>query len=442
MKRLLVLIASSIVVVACSSGPYDAGLKGAAQVAEHVRPGVVQPGPGNGRWLVFPEPGGRTDLYPFQMARGPDGKIWFTVQEYSGAGDIGNVDNGGTITQYPIPVRAYPWDITSAPDGLLWFADTRNNIVGSITTAGVITTYSAPAYGGITSGPRKSVWFAGGPGIGKISPDGKFKYFTLPVRVLYLAPGPDDNIWFTVGQITMDNRTVVDGQSVTIGKMTTDGAYTLYSIPNAAGAGVGITAGHDGNVWVLVENGSAPGSIVKVSTTGAMTEYTLPGDVQGVDNNRIISAPSGELWYTRNSANSTQYIGKISLSGKIVEHLYPTTNRFLSFLGGLAIGNDGNVWFSQTNPVQDGVNVYVRLRMLVTPPSLTFPGVNQSQDVTVSEDDYAGMWTATTSNPAVATVQQGSNSNVFTITSTGPGTASITISDLRNNYFVVPVTVQ
>src|SRR5215472_12920386 len=134
--------------------------------------------------------------------------------------------------------------------------------------------------------------------------------------------------------------------------MALDGSLKFYTIPNASGEGVGITAGQDGNLWVLVENGGGAGMIASVTTDGHVKEYTLPGDVQGVDNNRIISAPSGELWYTRNSANSTQYIGKISLTGAIKEYLYPTTDRYVSFLGGLAIGKDGNVWFSQTNPVQ------------------------------------------------------------------------------------------
>jgi virginiamycin B lyase len=404
-------------------------------------PKVVQPGPGNGRWLVFPEPGGQTNLYPFQVTVGPDRNIWFTVQEYSGGGQIGFVTNSGAITQFQIPVTAYPWDITSAPDSKLWFADTRNNVIGSCTLGGLITTYSAQANGGITSGPQGDVWFSGGPGIGRISDDGKIKYFTLPVHVYELTPGPDGNIWFTVGTITQDSRTIVQGQTVTIGKMTTTGAYTLYTIPNASGEGIGITAGHDGNMWVLVENGPSPGLIVKVTLSGAMTEYTLPGDVQGVDNNRIISAPSGELWYTRNSANQTQYIGRITLTGKITEYLYQTTNQHLSFLGGLAVGPDGNVWFSQTNPVQDGMNVYLRLQLLVKPSSVTFPAIGHSREVRVFESDYASGWTASTSDDEVATVRPGPESNGFTITATGSGSATITISDERGNYFPVTVTV-
>src|SRR5580700_6765446 len=270
MKRLFVLIVAAIIVAACSGNATPMGPSAARIIPLGLaQPKVVQPG--GTRWLVLPEPNGQTDLYPFQVTRGPDGNIWFTVQEYSGGGEIGTISNDGVFTQYQIPVTAYPWDITSAPDGKLWFADTRNDVIGSCTTSGVITTYTAQANGGITSGPQGSVWFSGGSGIGKVTPSGQITYFPLPVHVYELTPGPDGNIWFTVGNITKDARTVPADQPVYVGSMTTSGAYTLYTVPNASGEGVGITAGHDGNLWVIVENGSQPGMIVKVTTAGAMT---------------------------------------------------------------------------------------------------------------------------------------------------------------------------
>ena len=136
-----------------------------------------------------------------------------------------------------------------------------------------------------------------------------------------------------------------------------------------------------------------------------------------------------------------QYIGKISLTGKIEEHLYPTPNRFVSYLGGLAIGTDGNIYFSQTNPVQDGVGVFLRLDVDVRPARVNFSGIGESRDLTVTETHHVGGWTASTSNSNVATVAQGGAQNIFTVTATGSGTATISISDSRSNEFDVPVTV-
>jgi len=172
-----------------------------------------------------------------------------------------------------------------------------------------------------------------------------------------------------------------------------------------------------------------------------MTVFTLPGDILGVDNNRIISAPSGELWYTRNSDSPTQYIGRISLTGHIAERLYPTSDRFVSFLGGLAEGTDGNIYFSQTNPVQDGVGVFLRHIIDVNPPKVRLGGVGQSAIVTVTEKFHSGGWNATTSDSNVATVSQGQNQNEFSIQAIGSGTAVVTISDSKDNDFEIPVTV-
>lgn len=438
MRRFLPF-ASALLLAACGSHSSQTAVLPARGVQQY----VVQHGFHDAKFLVFPEPGGQTNLYPFQLTKGPDGKIWFTVQQYDGGGQIGNIDNAGNITQYPIPVRAYPWDITVAPDGLLWFVDTRNSVIGSVTTSGVITTYSAQAYGSLTSGPQRAIWFAGGSGLGRVAHNGKITYFSLPYKVLAVTHGPDGNLWFTNGQITEDPRLadIPTGPTI-IGSMTPSGSYTIYTVPGATGEGVGITSGNDGNVWALIENGSAPAMIVRVKpATGEMKVFTLPGDILGVDNNRIISAPSGELWYTRNSAAPTQYIGRISLTGQIYERLYPTPDRFISFLGGLAYGKDGNIWFSQTNPIQDGIGVFERHDLDVNPPRVKLRSVGQTMDVTVTERYHDGGWTAVTSDPSIATVAQGGNSNVFTITAVGAGTAIVTISDSKDNDFEVPVTV-
>ncbi|MGA2593872.1 MAG: hypothetical protein ABSH32_28550 [Bryobacteraceae bacterium] len=60
-------------------------------------------------------------LYPFGITAGPDGAMWFT-----GNGNLGRINMGGTITEYPVPppVSAFentPNQITVGHDGELWF---------------------------------------------------------------------------------------------------------------------------------------------------------------------------------------------------------------------------------------------------------------------------------------------------------------------------------
>ena len=78
----------------------------------------------------------------------------------------------GEIAEYSIPqIDAYsgpglPWGITVGPDRNLWFTESTSGRVGSVSTLGVFTMYSAAsAYanlGGIANGPDGRLWFTEG----------------------------------------------------------------------------------------------------------------------------------------------------------------------------------------------------------------------------------------------------------------------------------------
>jgi streptogramin lyase len=427
MKRLLSLTLIAAVSVGCGGSPSQTGQSGVALLpSQGVRPGVVQTGSQPHHWLSFREPSAHNG--PFAIARGPDGNLWFTTR--GGVGAIGMIDYSGTINEFTLQGNSSPWDITTGHDGKLWFADPGTGNVGSITTSGVVALYRAPVGGAITAGPQGSVWFTGGNGIGKVTPSGKITYFALPHPASEITHGSDGNLWFTIAT----------GSVSKVGSMTPTGTVVEYNTPSNVGGPVSIAPGSDGNLWVLAQG--TPGAILKVTTTGSMTEFTLPGDVNG-SYNRIVPGVGNTLWYTRNSGTpvDAQFIGQITTTGTVTEHKYPTNDPFDSYLGGIVRGADGNLWFTQTPQDNGSINVYVRLVLFVTPSSVNFSGIGQTKNVSVSESDYAGSWTAATSNPAIATVAQGSPSNVFVITSTGSGTATITVSDSKHNYFNVVVSV-
>lgn len=421
MQKSAVTVMALIFLSACAHGSMSSVAAGPGLA----NPRVVQTGSQPRHWLLFPDP--TVHNGPFAVTRGPDGNLWFTDQGSIGA--IGTIDYSGSIKEFPIPGNSIPWDITLGHDGKLWFADRGTGNVGSITTSGILKLYRAPVGGGITAGPQRSVWFIGGNGIGRITPAGKITYFALPDPAFEITHGSDGNLWFT----TTSSPSI-------IGSMTPSGVVTEYSVPN--GIAISIASGPDGNLWALINNGSNPGAIERVTTTGSMTEFPLPGDLNG-SYNRIVPGPGNTLAYTRNSGTPTdaQYVGQISTAGKIVEHKYPTNDPFDSYLGGVALGDDGNLWFTQTTQDNGSLDVYVRLVLTVLPSTVNFSGVGRTQNITVSESAYSGSWTATTSNPAVATVTQGSPSDIFVITSTGTGLAAITVSDSKHNYFNVAVSV-
>jgi RHS repeat-associated protein len=260
---------------------------------------------------------------PYQIASGPDGKLWFTA--YS-ASKIGEITTGGSHTTYTLPAGSGPDGITAGPDGELWFADYLTSKIGKITTAGVVTEYVLPAGSNpvdIVTGSDKNLWFTelGTSKIGKITTAGVVTEYSLPANSEPegIAAGPDNNLWFT------------DYATTKIGKITTLGAITEYSISGGGVAGP-IIAGPDRNLWFAGES-----TIGKITTEGAVTKYSLPM-ARGVSG--LVAGSDSNVWFTGWGTNT---VGKISPSGVVSEYAVAPSSK----LQGIASGPDGNLWFAQ-----------------------------------------------------------------------------------------------
>jgi hypothetical protein len=102
--------------------------------------------------------------FPWQIAGGPDGNLWFTDQGSGGA--IVQMTPGGSVTEFRAGLSGLPDDIAAGPDGNLWF--TESGVIGRITPTGSITEFSAAGGNpiGIAPGPDGNMWF--GDAIGRI----------------------------------------------------------------------------------------------------------------------------------------------------------------------------------------------------------------------------------------------------------------------------------
>ena len=101
------------------------------------------------------------------------------------------------------------WDIVKGPDNNLWYTapEGNNSKVGRITPAGEFgTQFDVTDAGdqlGITVGPDGALWFAQAVGsdIGRMTLDGQFSELkagiTAAARPEYIAPGPENTMWFT-----------------------------------------------------------------------------------------------------------------------------------------------------------------------------------------------------------------------------------------------------
>ena len=75
---------------------------------------------------------------------------------------IGRITPTGTITEFPLPSPdGQPRAIAAGPDGNIWFG-MDNGDIGRITPTGAVTTCTtgiAGDIGGLTAGPDESMWF-------------------------------------------------------------------------------------------------------------------------------------------------------------------------------------------------------------------------------------------------------------------------------------------
>lgn len=410
------LLVASLFLSSCSGDAFNSsGHAGTPLTGE---PFVVQPGSPSPAWQQFTvDSNGGSNIIGIVL--GPDRNLWFDDSPNS----IGRITTDGQVTLFPTPTSmSYPLSITRGANDTLWFTEDATGNVGEITMSGVITEFQNPVSNS---------------------------------RARAIARGSDGNLWFTEWTPSFPNGV--------IGRIKPNGHYLPYLVPPSQTASDGMTLGPDGNIWFTQTN---PHHVVRVTTAGTFTEYGA-----GIQPEQIVSGPDGNLWFT----DLTGYIGKITTGGGVT--LYAVLGSETA-PDGITSGPDGNLWFTEelgnaigridTNGnmkiismpffqpyeivkgpdrnlwmTMNGykVGVYIRLRIDVSPSSISFSGAGQSQTLVVNETNYNGTWTASTSNPSVATVVPGSRSDEFVVTAVGSGSAAIDITDRYHNDFPVPVTV-
>jgi virginiamycin B lyase len=324
------------------------------------------------------------------IVAGSDGALWFATRDRNYK-KIGRITTAGAVTEFSLPVpaaeRAYVFtNLAAGPDGALWFGvahhmsespDRRFIRFGRITTTGEVTEFPLPSpfhvFFGITAGPDCALWFteSNDHAIGRITTTGGIAEFSLPWPTraeIAVSPlpwlfrkspgilnsyfgittGPDGALWFA------DLYGSEIGQ---IGRITTAGAASKFSLPperppsrsnsiTRDGDGVyEITAGPDGALWFTETFGRKIG---RITTAGAVTEFTIPAPARHVWNGPwqtrpwgITPGPDGALWFADTDGNK---IGRITTTGELSEVLLPTPN---SFPGEITAGPDGALWFTE-----------------------------------------------------------------------------------------------
>jgi streptogramin lyase len=237
-------------------------------------------------------------------------------------------------------------------------AGTSNNVMFGVAGPGqtvVITTYSVPSGGGggvITPGPDGALWFTepSSNRIGRVTTDGIVTEYTVPTPnssptgisgPAAIAVGPDGALWFP------------EYLGSKIGRITTSGVITEYPLPHPTSYPDGIVAGPDGALWFTeFLSTSFQGAIGRISTAGQVTnEYPITTTVfdNGTRPQTIISGSDGALWFTT-GGNEAPQIGRITTSGVMTDDSWqgaggvPANGSFCCITSS---GPDGELWFTE-----------------------------------------------------------------------------------------------
>ncbi len=281
---------------------------------------------------------------PQNIVTGPDGRLWFT--EWIGDKIGAFTPSTSTFAETPLTPNSGPVGMSVGPDGNLWFTEMLTSRIGTMSTAGTLLSEFAnpsnwasgaddPDY--IVAGPNGNLWFTG-YAVGQISTSGAITPVSTPTSLvgsLGVVTGPDGNVWF----VHQEDGPIIDGTAV---RVTPSGAMTPFSLPAGSTAGAmpwGITVGPDGNLWVVGNN------IWKLSTSGqVLSTFALSGlpsdDFYPAG---IATGSDGDLWFTEFATNQ---IGRITTSGAVTQWTLGGSTG-VSGPNSITLGPDGAMWFTE-----------------------------------------------------------------------------------------------
>ncbi len=305
------------------------------------------------------------------IARGPEGNLWFTLDTPFGKGNrnaIGRITPQGKVTKFRAGLsrQTEPSEIVAGPDGNLWFTydpgikSLSGGGVGRVTPQGKIAEFPEPPdlHGSpfeIVAGPDGNLWFGHaailtptGQAIGRITPQGEIGEFSAGLgesaAVTNLVAGPDGNVWF--GD---------DSDRPAIGRISPSGEIATFPLPPRDFPILeGPTPGPDGKLWFSV-NEPAP-AVERISSSGAIERFAA-----GLGNRTEYVGPfatgaDGNVWFRiekrpprgkRETERGLTAIGRIAIGGRIAEFSH-CLRPMPEFAGPnfLTRGPDGNVWFT------------------------------------------------------------------------------------------------
>jgi streptogramin lyase len=194
--------------------------------------------------------------------------------------------------------------------------------------------------------------------LGTLLPNGKLLKRGLPRGAAGpFATGPAGEIWAGTGS---------GGATLGIDRIAADGTLTRFPLGTAQGEHTleiyGLVPDGEGSAWVATGElatesyfhpyDSLGGELVHIAADGTLTRFPVP---ESVEPQALVRGPDGNLWFVgesgREATEHTSYLGKgyvgrMTPAGEF--DLFPTATEESS-PGGIAVGPDGRLWFTETS---------------------------------------------------------------------------------------------
>lgn len=200
--------------------------------------------------------------------------------------------------------------------------------------------------------------------------------------------GPDNNIWFTEGDTSVDRYTISTRAVTRFNTMNNVGGQTIVGAP-------------DGSLWFTEYGGAAIGHVIPTAT-GA-TEFNEAAGI-GVNPIGLAFAADGSLWGT---VRTPDQVVKFSVSGTTATASQSTTLPSGSLASWMVPGPGGLLWFTElnsgqigfVNPATGAVNPAASPATLGGPTGITYDAVHNVLWVTEFSSGNIARLTMSTSNP-------------------------------------------
>ena len=310
---------------------------------------------------------GNTKLSGQYIVNGPDGNLWISTSGADGlvrmtTAGVTTFYQGGVVTNLP---NEFITGLAAGSDGNVWYV-TEANHVGNISPAGTVTdhTFSDGSCNALQIVPAAAsdggfwvtTWGCNPLHLDHVDKSGNVTPFTLSGGFTVdsshdgaLLLASDGNVYVTGRDGTSLERELA--QAVVSGGNTVTATHVIGVLPGTVDDGLsGIAQTSSGDLW-MTNSGCQASLLVRVhlaQTFNASTVDTYPTLASCSNPLGIVALRDGTLWVAENDYNIVTRVtpGVYPAAPALFDLAVPAPNSLFEDMYGVALGSDGNLYFT------------------------------------------------------------------------------------------------